>query len=95
MSDSTRAILSGIFDDAVAAVDPARSVRDNVDLDGTHLSCGGLDYDLAGAGRIVVLAFGKAAPAMVSGLAEVVGADRLAGIAVGIPSEVCPLPFVV
>jgi glycerate-2-kinase len=95
MSDSTRAILSGIFDDAVAAVDPARSVRDNVDLDGTRLSCGGFDCDLAGAGRIVVLAFGKAAPAMVSGLVDVVGADRLTGIAVGVASEVCPLPFVV
>ena len=95
MSDSTRAILSEIFDDVVASVDPARSVRDGVDLDGTRLSCGAFEYDLAGAGRIVVLAFGKAAPSMVSGLADVVGADRLAGIAVGVASEVCPLPVIV
>ena len=95
MPDATRAALSGIFDDAVAAVDPARSVRDRFDLDGTRLSCGEFEYDLAGGGRIVVLAFGKAAPAMVSGLAEVLGADRLAGIAVGVASAVCPLPVVV
>lgn len=95
MPDSTRAALSEIFVAAVAAVDPARSVRDRVDLDGNRLSCGEFEYDLAGGGRIVVLAFGKAAPAMVSGLAEVVGANRLAGIAVGVASAVCPLPVVV
>jgi glycerate 2-kinase len=95
MPDSTRTALCGIFNVAVAAVDPARSVRDRLDLDGTRLSCGELEYDLAGGGRIVVLAFGKAAPAMVSGLADVVGANRLAGIAVGVASAVCPLPVVV
>jgi glycerate-2-kinase len=95
MPTSTRAALSAIFDDAVAAVDPARSVRDRVDLDGTLLGCGEFEYDLAGGGRIVVLAFGKAAPAMVSGLAEIVGADRLAGIAVGVAPAASPLPVVV
>jgi glycerate-2-kinase len=73
MTDSTRSTLAGIFADAIAGVDPARAVRDTIDLDGTNLTYGEREFALDDAGRLVVIAFGKAAPAMVRGLADVVG----------------------
>ena len=95
MTNSTRSALAGIFAEAIAGVDPVRAVRDCVDLDGTTLRYGERELALDGVGRIVVIAFGKAAPAMVRGLAEVVGADRLSGIAVGVALDECPLPLIV
>lgn len=95
MTDSTRSTLAGIFADAIAGVDPARAVRDTIDLDGTNLTYGEREFALDDAGRLVVIAFGKAAPAMVRGLADVVGGDRLTGIAVGVAPDECPLPLIV
>lgn len=67
-----RATLTAIYEAAVAAVDPAAAIRRNVQVARGRLLCGRVDHDLT-SGRVVVLAFGKAAAAMVSGLVDVIG----------------------
>jgi len=53
-----------IFDAAVAAVDPAALVSNNLRLDGDRLVIGADELPLSSDGRIVVVGAGKATPAM-------------------------------
>lgn len=91
----TRADLIDIFLAGVAAVDPRRAVRRSIAVRDGRLRCGPISFNLAGQGRILVIAAGKAAPAMCRGLADVVPADRLEGIVVTNHQDAAPLPAIV
>ncbi len=64
------------FDRALTVVDPCESVERALRLDGDRLKVDGAECVLADDGRLVVLAIGKAAPAMARGAARVLG-DRI------------------
>lgn len=96
MGDSDiRTDLVAIFRAAVDAVDPRRAVRRALTVLDGRLLCGPVDFDLSGRGRLLVVAFGKAAPAMCAGLADVVPEGRLEGIVVTNHDESAPLPVIV
>jgi hydroxypyruvate reductase len=96
MGDSEiRTALIEIFHVAVAAVDPRVAVSQALTVRDGRLRCGPVDFDLSGRGRLLVVAFGKAAPAMCAGLADVVAGHRLEGIVVTNHDEPAPLPVVV
>jgi len=61
---------------AIAAVEPGRLVREAVAREGTVIRVKGKVFDLANYEKVLLVAFGKAAPAMADALAEVLG-DRL------------------
>jgi glycerate-2-kinase len=67
---------------ALAAVEPGRLVRECAVRDGTVVRAGGKAYDLAAYERVFLIAFGKAAGAMASALAGVLGDRLTAGLAV-------------
>jgi hydroxypyruvate reductase len=92
---ATRADLIEIFHAGVAAVEPRRAVRRAVAVHDGHLRCGPVTFDLAGAGRILVIAVGKAAPAMCRGLADAVPVGRLEGVVVTNHDDPAPLPVIV
>lgn len=94
MANPIRSVLTGIFADAVAAVDPAHAVRRNVVVASGRMRLGSMDVPLDGPGRILVIAFGKAAPAMVSGFSDAVAGATLDGFAAAPVPEPCPLPLV-
>ena len=89
-----RSVLTGIFADAVAAVDPAHAVRRNVVVASGRLRVGSMDVSLDGPGRIIVIAFGKAAPAMVAGFSDALAGVTIDGFAAAPAPEPCPLPVV-
>jgi glycerate 2-kinase len=62
-----------IFQQTLAAIDIPATMRRRMSLAGTRLCCGEIDVDLRMFDRVRVIAIGKAAHAMVSGLAEVLG----------------------
>ncbi len=95
VSHITRADLIDIFRAGVAAVDPRRAVRRAVVVRNGRLRCGPISFDLAERSRILVIAVGKAAPAMCRGFADVVPADRLEGIVVTNHDDAAPLPVIV
>ncbi len=72
-----RELLIGCFDAALAAVDPEQAVAANL-VSGTA------------AGRLVVLALGKGAPAMARGAAAALGAEQLEGIVVSNHEDAVP-----
>ena len=59
------------------------------------MRCGSIEFDLEGPGRLIVIALGKAAPAMSSGFADVVPASRLDGVVVTNRAAPAPLPVMV
>jgi hydroxypyruvate reductase len=67
---------------ALAAVDPGAAVRRYVQLCGNVLTVGGRDYDLERVERVWIVGGGKAAPAMVAALREILGAHLSGGLAV-------------
>ena len=67
---------------ALAAVDPGAAVRRHVQLCGNMLIAGGRGYDLERVERVWVVGGGKAAPAMVAALHEILGAHLSGGLAV-------------
>src|ERR1700748_3832521 len=66
-------LARGIFHETLAAIDIPAAMRRKLWRDGTVLHCGDeLVVELGGYSRVCVVAIGKAAHAMVEGLAPVV-----------------------
>ncbi len=70
-----KAIARGIFRETLAAIDVADSVRSAVARTGTLCRVGACEFDLCGFPRVVLLAVGKAATAMASGLIAALPTD--------------------
>jgi glycerate 2-kinase len=73
-----------IWQAALAAVDPWRLVRENVERQGDVLRIQGREFDLSAFERVFVISFGKAAAAMGEALAEILD-ERLTGGLVVVP----------
>src|SRR5271154_767031 len=72
-----------IFREAISAIDIPATMRRKLLVSGTTLRCGDAAVDLSEFDRVLVVALGKAARAMVGGLAAVLPSElRLAGIVV-------------
>src|SRR2546428_10402484 len=63
-------LLQTLARQALAACDPAAAMRRAVHVRPGHLSLCGRPISLAKKGRLIVIAFGKAAPAMTKGLLQ-------------------------
>src|SRR3989442_704774 len=63
-------LLQTLAREALAACDPAAAVRRAVHVRPEHLSLCGRPIRMAKKGRLLVIAFGKAAPAMTKGFHE-------------------------
>ncbi len=74
--DQTWDIMSA----ALAAVDPAQAIRQNVSLEGASLRIGQRSYDLSGYERIFVAGGGKAGSPMVAAIEEILGQRITAGL---------------
>jgi glycerate 2-kinase len=70
----------GIMSAALAAVDPAQAIRQNVSLEGSSLQIGQQSYDLSGYERIFVAGGGKAGSPMVAAIEEILGQRITAGL---------------
>jgi glycerate 2-kinase len=70
-----KAIARGIFRETLAAIDVADAVKSSVMRAGTLCRVGSCEFELRDFPRIVVLAVGKAATAMASGLIAALPAD--------------------
>ena len=77
MRRTSRQLLDAIFRAGLAAVDPVAAVRAHVALDGDALRIGETNYDLGGAGDIIVIGMGKASARMASAIEEILG-ERVA-----------------
>jgi glycerate 2-kinase len=71
-----------IWRTAIAAVDPWRLVRENVERQGDILRVQGREFDLAAFERVFVVCFGKAAEAMGEALAGILDERLAAGLVV-------------
>ncbi|MEN6580021.1 MAG: DUF4147 domain-containing protein [Anaerolineaceae bacterium] len=71
-------ILRAAFD----AADPVRAVEDNLDLDGDVLIAGNHQFSLPPGARVVTIALGKAAPAMLKGAVNCLGVRIQDGVCV-------------
>ncbi|NIO67606.1 MAG: DUF4147 domain-containing protein, partial [Anaerolineae bacterium] len=69
-----------ILSAALAAVDPAQAIRQNVSLEGDNLRIGQRSYDLSGYERIFVAGGGKAGSPMVAAIEEILGQRITAGL---------------
>jgi len=82
-----KAIARGIFRETLAAIDVADTVKSSVARTGTKCRVGDCEFDLREFSRVVVLAIGKAATAMASGLmAALPGSISPTGLLV-VPSQ--------
>ncbi len=81
-TDAKRQALTGIFDAAIAAVDPRRAVLNAVRLEDGSLRAGDAVYDLAAYRRIVVIGAGKATARMALAVEELLGARIAAGLVI-------------
>lgn len=70
-----KAIARGIFRETLAAIDVADCVKSSVTRTGTLCRVGNCEFDLYDFPRVVVLAIGKAATAMASGLIAALPTD--------------------
>ena len=70
----------GIMSAALAAVDPAQAIRQNVSLEGSSLQIGQQSYDLSGYERIFVAGGGKAGSPMVAAIEGILGQRITAGL---------------
>ncbi len=84
-------ILLAAYEAAVAACDPEAAVRRALAVDGDDIVVGGHRFRDASVDDVVIVALGKAAPAMVRGAAGVFGTLR--GVAVSNHTEECPVPL--
>jgi glycerate 2-kinase len=75
-----RAQVWDILSAALAAVDPAQAIRQNVSLEGDSLRIGQRSYDLSGCERIFVVGGGKAGSPMVIAIEEILGQRITAGL---------------
>jgi hydroxypyruvate reductase len=83
LSDTERKRRDRVWDimsAALAAVDPAQAIRQNVSLEGDSLRIGQRSYDLAGYDRIFVAGGGKAGSPMVAAIEEILGQRVTAGL---------------
>jgi len=88
-----RALLVAAFRAGVAAVDPEDAVRRAVTVDGGLVHVAG--HVVARPRRVVVVAFGKAAPAMARGLAGGIDDLDTEGVVVAPEQASCPWPLIV
>jgi glycerate 2-kinase len=89
----TRADILGAFDAAIAAVEPRAAVARAMSLEDSVFTAGPASFTDVSASDFVVMALGKAAPAMAMGAHDVVGASR--GIVVSPVVAAAPLPVCV
>ncbi len=75
-----RAQVWDILSTALAAVDPAQAIRQNVSLEGDSLRIGQRSYGLSGYERIFVVGGGKAGSPMVTAIEEILGQRVTAGL---------------
>ncbi|MFB0536720.1 MAG: glycerate kinase [Anaerolineae bacterium] len=83
LSDTERKRRDQVWDimsTALAAVDPAQAIRQNVSLEGDSLRIGQRSYDLSGYDRIFVAGGGKAGSPMVAAIEEILGQRVTAGL---------------
>jgi glycerate 2-kinase len=84
---ATKQIARDIFRQTLASIDIPSVMERKLPLDGTRLMLSNASVDLAGVSRIVVVAIGKAAHAMVDGLASLLpSGTRISGV-VAAPTE--------
>src|SRR2546425_1218402 len=76
-----------IFQEALAAIDIPEAMRRKLQRKSTRVRCGEMSVDLAAYRTIHVMAIGKAAHAMVEGLASVLAPDFSASGIVAAPTE--------
>jgi glycerate 2-kinase len=69
-----------IMSAALAAVDPAQAIRQNVRLEGDSLQIGQQSYDLSSYERVFVVGGGKAGSPMVAAIEEILGQRVTAGL---------------
>jgi glycerate 2-kinase len=83
LSDTERKRREQVWDimsAALAAVDPAQAIRQNVSLEGDSLRIGQRSYDLSGYERIFVAGGGKAGSPMVAAIEEILGQRVTTGL---------------
>jgi glycerate 2-kinase len=83
LSDTERKRRDQVWDilsAALAAVDPAQAIRQNVSLEGDSLRIGQRSYDLSRYERIFVAGGGKAGSPMVAAIEEILGQRITAGL---------------
>jgi hydroxypyruvate reductase len=69
-----------IMSAALAAVDPAQAIRQNVSLEGDSLQVGQQNYDLSRYERVFVIGGGKAGSPMVAAIEEILGQRVTVGL---------------
>jgi glycerate 2-kinase len=83
LSDTERKRRDQVWDimsTALAAVDPAQAIRQNVSLEGDSLRIGQRSCDLSGYERIFIVGGGKAGSPMVAAIGEILGQRVTAGL---------------
>ncbi len=88
-----RSTLLAAYDAAVDAGDPESAVARAIVLDDAGITIGGHRFAGARPDDVVVVALGKAAPAMSRGVARALGTVR--GVAVSNHREACPVPLTI
>jgi glycerate 2-kinase len=86
--------LAGIFDAALAAVDPYSAVLNAVRIEHDHLLVAGETYDLAEFERIIVVGAGKATARMALALETLIGNKIAAGLIVVKDGHTAPLTII-
>ena len=86
----TRSDIRSAYDAALGAVEPRAAVVRSMSFEGSVLSVGPYQFDGVAASDVVVIAIGKAAPAMASGAHDVVDGSR--GFVVTTHNAVSPYP---
>ena len=86
--------LAGIFDAALAAVDPYNAVLNAVQIEHDHLLVAGETYDLAEFERVIVVGAGKATARMALALETLIGNKIAAGLIVVKDGHTAPLTII-
>ncbi len=96
-----RSRILPVLDAALAAVDPARAVRQVMQRSGDLLRVGSVAYDLATVRHVIVIAFGKAAAPMAEAVLDILDGLAVAGIVItkvghgpSDPADLAPLTVV-
>ena len=89
----TRADILDVFDAAIAAAEPRAAVARAMSLEDSVLTAGPATFTGVSSSDVVVVALGKAAPAMAMGANDVVGTHR--GIVVSPVTATAPFPICV
>lgn len=89
----TRADIRSAYDAALAAVEPRAAVARSMSLEQSVLTVGSHVFTGVAAADVVVVAIGKAAPAMATGAHDIIGGDR--GLVVTTDVATAPFPILV